>query len=39
MQFKLLALLALAVASVNGAAHYKRSGEFGVHRVYGSTWL
>ncbi|KAF9790608.1 ribonuclease T1 [Thelephora terrestris] len=26
MQFRLIALLTLAVASVNGAAHYKRSG-------------
>ena len=34
MQFKLIALLTLAVASVNGAAHYKRGGELSVHPLH-----
>ena len=39
MQFKLIALLTLAVASVNGTAHYERGGELGVHPLHWFTWL
>ena len=39
MQFKLVALLTLAIASVNGAALDKRSGERCVHPLYWPMWL
>ena len=39
MQFKLVALLTLAIASVNGAALDKRGGESCVHPLYWPMWL